>query len=140
MEATPGLVGKGMEQAVTAAAEELALQARTSSGAFGELYRQHREAVFRYLRARCRDEDLAVELTAVTFEKAFRGIGRYQTRGGGIVAWLLRIARNTATDHERHHRPAGPAMANEQPTAQPTNRRRRTWPFRRTSVAGSGSS
>ena len=107
MEATPGLVGKGMEQAVTAN-EELALQARTNSGAFGELYRQHREAVFRYLRARCRDEDLAVELTAVTFEKAFVGIGRYQTRGGGFVAWLLRIARNAATDHERHHRPLVP--------------------------------
>ena len=122
MEATPGLVGKGMEQAVTAAAEELALQARTSSGAFGELYRQHREAVFRYRRARCRDEDLAVELTSVTFEKAFRGIGHYQTRGGGIVAWLLRIARNTATDHERHHRPLVPQwpMDADRPSDEPS--------------------
>ncbi len=44
--------------------EHVALRPRTDADAFGELYRRHREAVFRYLRARCRDDDLAIELTA----------------------------------------------------------------------------
>jgi len=76
--------------------------------AFAELYRRHREAVFRYLRARCRDDDLALELTAVAFEKALRSIRRYRTKGGGVLAWLLRIARNAAADHERRQRPLVP--------------------------------
>lgn len=89
-------------------AEQLALRARTDRQAQAELYVRHREAVFRYLRARCRNDDVALELTAVSFEKALKAIGRYQSRGGGVRAWLLRIARNSATDHERRRRPLVP--------------------------------
>lgn len=107
MEAIPGLASNSAERDVDPV-EELALRARTDADAFGELYRRHREAVFRYLRARCRDDDLALELTAVTFEKALVNIGRYRTKGGGVLAWLLRIGRNAAADHERRQRPLVP--------------------------------
>jgi RNA polymerase sigma-70 factor (ECF subfamily) len=89
-------------------AEQLALRARTDRQAQAELYVRHREAVFRYLRARCRNDDVALELTAVSFEKALKAMGRYRSRGGGVRAWLLRIARNSATDHERRRRPLVP--------------------------------
>ncbi len=98
--------------------EELAARGATDREAFAELYRRHREAVFRYLRARCRDDDLALELSAVAFEKALTNIHRYRTRGGGFLAWMLRIARNAAADHERRRRPLVPQwpMNNDRPS------------------------
>jgi RNA polymerase sigma-70 factor (ECF subfamily) len=85
--------------------EATALRARHDRDAFAELYVQHRERVFRYLRARCASDDDAQELTAQTFERALQAMPRYSTRGGGVVAWLLRIARNAAVDSERRRRP-----------------------------------
>lgn len=97
--------------------EAIALRARDDRAAFAELYVQHRERVFRFLRARCASDDDALELTARTFEQALKAMPRYSTRGGGVSAWLLRIARNAAVDHERRGRrllyvaspPDGPA-------------------------------
>ena len=80
---------------------ELALAARADREAFGLLYRRHRLAVYRYLRARTRTDDEAAELTAVTFERALGAIERYQATGGGFLAWVLRIARNAAIDAGR---------------------------------------
>lgn len=81
--------------------EELALAARTDPEAFGLLYERHRLAVFRYLRTRTQSEDDAGELTAVVFERALTAIPRYRSTGGGIAAWLIRIARNAAVDAGR---------------------------------------
>src|SRR5437867_9923810 len=72
--------------------------------AFAVLYARYRENVFRFLRSRCRNEDDAVDLTATTFERALSAIGRYRPRGAGFGAWLLRIARNAAIDHDRRLR------------------------------------
>ena len=87
--------------------EELALAARSDPAAFGAVYQRHRDAVFRYLRTRTPSEDDAAELTAVTFERALSAIDRYRPSGGGIAAWLLRIARNAAIDAARRT-PAAP--------------------------------
>jgi RNA polymerase sigma-70 factor (ECF subfamily) len=81
--------------------EELALAARSDRTAFALLYRRHRLAVFRYLRTRTNSEDDAAELTAVTFERALAAMPRYRPTGGGVLAWLLRIARNAAIDAGR---------------------------------------
>src|SRR6266542_5646902 len=78
--------------------EELALAARSDPAAFGLLYARHRLAVFRYLRTRTSSADDAAELTAVAFERALTAMPRYRPTGGGILAWLLRIARNAAID------------------------------------------
>lgn len=109
--------------------EELAIAARSDPAAFGLLYDRHRLAVFRYLRTRTSTEDQAAELTAVTFERALTAMPRYRPTGGGLLAWLLRIARNAAIDagrrasavpldadvlDERHgHAPEAAALANE---------------------------
>jgi RNA polymerase sigma-70 factor, ECF subfamily len=84
--------------------EDVAQRARHDPAAFAELYVAYRDAVFRYLRARCSNEDDALELAAVTFERAFEAIPRYRTQGGGVLAWLLRIARNAAIDDSRRQR------------------------------------
>jgi RNA polymerase sigma-70 factor (ECF subfamily) len=85
--------------------EELALAARSEPAAFGLLYERHRLAVFRYLRTRATSEDDAADLTAVAFERALAAIPKYQPRGGGVLAWLLRIARNAAIDAGRRSAP-----------------------------------
>jgi RNA polymerase sigma-70 factor (ECF subfamily) len=69
--------------------------------AFEAIYRRHRLAVYRYARSRTASDDAALELTAVTFERALRSIDRFRPRGGGMAAWLLRIARNAAIDEGR---------------------------------------
>jgi RNA polymerase sigma-70 factor (ECF subfamily) len=85
--------------------DELALAAGSDPAAFGLLYERHRLAVFRYLRTRTSTEDDAVELTAIAFEKAITAMPGYHPRGGGILAWLLRIARNAAIDASRRASP-----------------------------------
>ncbi len=84
--------------------EALAARAGDDPQAFGELYVRFREPVFRYLRARCGSDDDALELAAVTFERAFVAIPRYRSRGGGLLAWLFRIARNAAIDEARRRK------------------------------------
>ena len=81
--------------------DELVERARLDISAFADIYVRHRDDVFRYLRSRCAEPDDALELTAVTFERALVAIARYRTRGAGLRAWLIRIARNAAIDHER---------------------------------------
>lgn len=79
---------------------------RLDAATFGLVYQQHRLSVYRYLRARTRSDDDALELTAVTFERAFKGLGRFRRRDGGVHAWLLRIARNSSIDAHRRRRPS----------------------------------
>lgn len=81
--------------------DEVALAARTDPEAFGLLYRRHRLSVYRYLRSRTRTDEDAIDLTATAFERALVALPRYRPRGGGFVAWLLRIARNAAIDAGR---------------------------------------
>jgi RNA polymerase sigma-70 factor (ECF subfamily) len=73
----------------------------TDATTFADVYAIHRDAVFMYLRTRTLDEDEALDLTAMTFERALDAIARYRPSGGGMKAWLLRIARNAAIDHNR---------------------------------------
>jgi RNA polymerase sigma-70 factor (ECF subfamily) len=56
---------------------------------------------FRYRVGRTAD---AEDLTAVTFEKAWRARHRYRRDVAGFTTWLLTIARNVAADHFRTHR------------------------------------
>jgi RNA polymerase sigma-70 factor, ECF subfamily len=91
----------GDADAAVGADDEIASLARSDPAAFGLLYRRHRLAVYRYLRARTGSVDTATELTAVTFERAYAAIARYRPAGAGFPAWLLRIARNAAIDAGR---------------------------------------
>ncbi len=76
--------------------------ARTGE-AFEALYLQHHEAVFRHLRAICRDEDGALDIAAATFERAFAALRAGREPG---IGWLLRTARNAAIDADRRSRTA----------------------------------
>jgi RNA polymerase sigma-70 factor (ECF subfamily) len=101
--------------------DELALAARTDPEAFGLLYHRHRRSVYRYLRSRTRSDEDAIDLTATTFERALVAMPRYRPRGGGVVAWLLRIARNAAIDAGRKTSviPLDPDVVDRRPGASP---------------------
>jgi RNA polymerase sigma-70 factor (ECF subfamily) len=72
------------------------------SADFAGMFRRHRLDVFRYLRARTLSDEDAADLTATTFERAYRQRDRYRPHPDGPLPWLLRIARNAANDQLRH--------------------------------------
>lgn len=78
---------------------------RLLPSSFAPMYEAHRLSVYRYLRAKTASDDEALDLTAVTFERAFANHRRFRRRDGGVHAWLLRIARNAAIDAIRRRRP-----------------------------------
>lgn len=86
-------------------------QARTDRDAFADLYRRHVAAVYAYAYRQCGSRDVAEEATSATFERALRAIERFEWQGGGMRAWLFRIASNEVTDiyrrQARSHRPRG---------------------------------
>jgi RNA polymerase sigma-70 factor (ECF subfamily) len=94
---------EGDDDAASAPEAERALVERAVAGdqdAFHRLYEAHIGAVFAFLRARAPHE-LAEDLSAETFCRAYQHIGRYEWRGAPYRAWLLRIARNLLIAHWR---------------------------------------
>ena len=69
------------------------------------LYDEYLPRVYNFFRYRVQDEALAEDLTATTFEKAWKMRGTYHSDLSGVYTWLLAIARNVAADHFRQHRP-----------------------------------
>lgn len=65
------------------------------------LYKELLPKVYNYFRYRVGDSYLAEDLTAETFEKAWKKQGSYRKDLAGFSTWLFTIARNTAVDHFR---------------------------------------
>jgi RNA polymerase sigma-70 factor (ECF subfamily) len=84
------------------ASAELVTRARHDRAAFGDLYRMyaHRVYAFCLMHARGRHEH-AEDMTAQTFERAFRAIGQYEERGKPFSRWLLCIASNCMAERIR---------------------------------------
>jgi RNA polymerase sigma-70 factor, ECF subfamily len=61
--------------------------------------------IYKFFRYRVRSTPLAEDLTATTFEKAWRMRHTYRAERSAVLTWLLTIARNTATDHFRQQHP-----------------------------------
>ena len=82
--------------------DELLLeQARSNPQAFGKIYDQYVDRIYRYTYRLLMDEAWAQDVTAVTFEKALRHIQSYTWQGKSVLAWLYRIARNEAISQQR---------------------------------------
>ena len=80
---------------------DLIRRARTDRSAFGEIYDLYVHRVYAFCLSRARNREMAEDLTAQTFERALRAIGRYEHRGAPLSSWLFRIAANLAADRER---------------------------------------
>lgn len=96
--ATPGLVMPFENE------EQLIELAKSDGNAFALLYDYYVDVVYSFVLRRNHDEQLAQEITAVTFEKALKHLGRFQWQGFGLRPWLLRIARNELISHHRRQR------------------------------------
>ena len=68
------------------------------------VYTEQLPRVFNFFRYRFGPAADAEELTARTFEKAWRGRHRYRRDVAGFSTWLLTIARNVAIDEFRARR------------------------------------
>ena len=65
---------------------------------FADVVGRELDAVYRYLVYLTGDRSAAEDLTAETFEKAFRTWRRFDPRRGSPRTWLCKIARSTAVD------------------------------------------
>ena len=79
-------------------------RARAGDIDWDAVYAEHLPRVYNYLRFRTGDDTVAEDLTAATFEKAWRGRSRYRRDLAGFGTWLLAIARNVAVDYARRRR------------------------------------
>lgn len=68
---------------------------------FAEWYEEHRPTVYRYVRYRLSNREVAEDVTSVVFMKALRSLERYDPSKASPRTWLLRIARNAVIDHLR---------------------------------------
>lgn len=81
--------------------EQLAKLAVKDREAFAEIYSRHLNKVYSYVHYRTFNPADTQDIVAATFLKALDHIGDFRSRGGGLGAWLLRIARNQTTDNFR---------------------------------------
>nr|WSY52743.1 sigma-70 family RNA polymerase sigma factor [Streptomyces sp. NBC_00886] len=72
--------------------------------AFGRLYDQYSDTVYRYIYYRVGGKATAEDLTSETFLRALRRIGTFTYQGRDFGAWLVTIARNLVADHFKSSR------------------------------------
>jgi RNA polymerase sigma-70 factor, ECF subfamily len=78
-------------------------------------YREYLPRVYNFFRYRVGDRALAEDLTAATFEKAWRGRSRFRRDLSAFSTWLFTIARNVGIDYFRKKEPSiSLEMINEQ--------------------------
>jgi len=67
--------------------------------AFGQLYEEHFDRIYRYIVLRVRNQADAEDMTQQVFLKALGHIGSYRYKGMPFSSWLFRIAHNQVVDH-----------------------------------------
>jgi RNA polymerase sigma-70 factor, ECF subfamily len=77
---------------------------------FEQLYEEHAQGLFAFLRYRTGDTALAEELLGDTCERALRARKRFDPRKGSTKTWLYAIALNCLNDHVRRRTGEGRAL------------------------------
>jgi len=72
---------------------------RREPEAFGQLYEEHFDRIYRYVMLRVRNQADAEDITQQVFLKALENIGSYRWRGMPFASWLFRIAHNLVVDY-----------------------------------------
>jgi RNA polymerase sigma-70 factor (ECF subfamily) len=88
--------------------KELLKRIKQDPQAFALLYDEHYNSIFSYVFRRLANYDVARDVTAETFLKAYQKIGVLEWRNIPISAWLFRIATNEINLYFRNskYRPA----------------------------------
>jgi len=82
---------------------EVVRESLQSPAVFGELFERHALSVYRYVRRRVGD-DVASDLTAEVFARAFCDRDRFDGRSESTLPWLLGIATNLVRMNARSER------------------------------------
>lgn len=101
---------------MSAQPQALPVRATATPADWEALYARELPRVFNFFRYRVGDGPLAEDLTAATFEKAWRARDRYQHDLGAFSTWLFAIARRVAVDYFRRRRPEVPLEAAQRQT------------------------
>lgn len=72
---------------------------RRDPEAFGWLYEEHFDRIYRYVMLRVSNQADAEDITQQVFLKALENIGSYRWRGMPFASWLFRIAHNLVVDY-----------------------------------------
>jgi RNA polymerase sigma-70 factor (ECF subfamily) len=80
---------------------ELIARARHDPAAFAALYRCYVDRIYAFAHRRTWTREAAEDITAATFERAYRHLDRFDADGAGFGPWLFRIAANELVDHYR---------------------------------------
>jgi RNA polymerase sigma-70 factor (ECF subfamily) len=104
------------DDAVLAAqlANQLVVIARGDHRAFERFYEATLGRVFAVARRICRNPALAEEVTEDVYVQVWRDAARFDPTRGGVLPWLLTVARSRALDALRR---ADPALTVEDPAA-----------------------
>jgi RNA polymerase sigma factor (sigma-70 family) len=84
-----------------AASGRLAEFMETNELNWDALYALEAPRIYNYFRFRLGSDSDVEELTARTFERAWRSRSRYRRDLAGFATWLFKIAKNIGTDHLR---------------------------------------
>ena len=76
-------------------------EVRSTREVFAELYEEYLPKVFRYVRYRVNDLQVAEDLTSGVFEKALTSFSKFSSDKASFSTWIFTIARNTVIDHYR---------------------------------------
>lgn len=74
---------------------------RYDQQAFGQLYEEHFDKIYRYITLKIGNKVEAEDMTQQVFLKALRSISGYKWRNIPFSAWLFRIAHNQVVDYLR---------------------------------------
>jgi RNA polymerase sigma-70 factor (ECF subfamily) len=80
--------------------EEETLTKEQQMQAWGALYKEHLEPIYRYIYSKVGNREEAEDLTEQTFLKAMRSID-YTRTAQSIQKWLFQVARTTIADYWR---------------------------------------
>lgn len=72
---------------------------------FESVYERELPRIYNYFRYRVSDDQVAEDLTAETFEKAWRKRERYRDDLASFSTWLFALARRIAVDYFRRRHP-----------------------------------
>lgn len=80
----------------------LLARCRQDPAAFTVVYDRHSRGLLGWIRSRCGNEDVALDIVQETFARALRDAPRFRGRGdGSALPWLRTIARNLLHDWRR---------------------------------------
>jgi RNA polymerase sigma-70 factor (ECF subfamily) len=71
------------------------------AGAFGDLYEQYLNQIFRYIYYRIGDQGLAEDFTEAVFLRVWESLSRFDISKISFKGWLFRVAHNLLVDYYR---------------------------------------